>query len=130
MRELKPVAPDLIDFTPGRAVGFLFIPVFNFYWLHRVWFRLTKTIGRLRALSPQSAASSPESVFAGGCVIVLLTLGFVFNSLARLEPWSLLLGELFFVTTIVYTQVTLNRAWRTALVLPPVPAAPPLVMAT
>src|SRR5713101_4021862 len=23
--------------TPGKAVGFLFIPIFNFYWIFRVW---------------------------------------------------------------------------------------------
>lgn len=32
------------DFTAGKAIGFLFIPFFNFYWVFVFWLRLTDRI--------------------------------------------------------------------------------------
>jgi len=43
------------DFRAGRAIGFLFIPFFNFYWIFVFWLRLADRINfqfRLRNLPP------------------------------------------------------------------------------
>ena len=32
------------DFSAGKAIGFLFIPFFNFYWEFRFWIRLVDRI--------------------------------------------------------------------------------------
>lgn len=43
------------DFTAGKAIGFLFIPFFNFYWLFVFWLRLVDRVNfqyRLRGEKP------------------------------------------------------------------------------
>jgi hypothetical protein len=48
---LPPIRPD--DFRAGRAIGFLFIPFFNIYWIFVFWLRLADRINfqfRLRGL--------------------------------------------------------------------------------
>ena len=43
------------DFGAGRAIGFLFIPFFNFYWIFMFWMRLADRINlqfRLRGEAP------------------------------------------------------------------------------
>lgn len=37
---------DGSEISPGRAVGFLFIPFFNFYWLFKVYFNLAKGLNK------------------------------------------------------------------------------------
>jgi hypothetical protein len=51
--KLPRVRPD--DFGAGKAIGFLFIPFFNFYWIFVFWLRLADRINfqfRLRNLPP------------------------------------------------------------------------------
>lgn len=32
------------DVTPGRAIGYLFIPFYNFYWVFRVWYEVGRGV--------------------------------------------------------------------------------------
>ncbi len=53
---LPRIRPD--DFSAGKAIGFLFIPFFNLYWIFIFWLRLTDRINfqfRLRNLPPPIA---------------------------------------------------------------------------
>ena len=47
-----------VDPTPGKAVGFLFIPFFNLYWLFKVYLSLTDRINLL-ALHLQGKKQPP-----------------------------------------------------------------------
>ena len=40
------VAPEFARSTPGKAVGFLFIPFFNFYWMFQAFLGLAKDYNR------------------------------------------------------------------------------------
>jgi hypothetical protein len=51
--KLPRVKPD--DFEAGKAIGFLFIPFYNYYWLFRFWLGLTDRINfqfKLRGEAP------------------------------------------------------------------------------
>jgi hypothetical protein len=70
--------------TPGKAVGFLFIPLFNLYWMWQVFYGWAKDynlyVGRHRISAPVVS----ENIFLGyvlstyvSCVPVTLGLLFV-----------------------------------------------------
>jgi hypothetical protein len=46
VKDLKSISPE-IPYTPGQAVGFLFIPVFNLYWIFRIIFTLPLYTARI-----------------------------------------------------------------------------------
>lgn len=51
--QLPRIRPD--DFSAGKAIGFLFIPFFNIYWIFVFWLRLADRINfqfRLRNIPP------------------------------------------------------------------------------
>lgn len=69
---LPRVRPD--DFTAGRAIGFLFIPFFNFHWIFVFWTRLAQRINfqfKLRNLPP------PVSGGLGIAVAILTILSII-----------------------------------------------------
>ena len=46
VKDLKSISPE-ISYTPGQAVGFLFIPLFNIYWVFRLIFTLPLYIAKI-----------------------------------------------------------------------------------
>ena len=62
------------DFGAARAIGFLFIPFFNIYWIFRFWLRLADGVNFQFALRDRPPPVWRENV--RGAVIVLL-LGFI-----------------------------------------------------
>lgn len=119
VKEIRQFAPDELKFTPGQAVGYLFIPFFNIYWFFRIAIALPRTVGRLNGhlREPQL-----HSAYATAAVSLCLVVGLIFNSLASLHYAFLLIGELLFLTALCYTQRYLNRLWETA--APAAAAAP------
>lgn len=70
--------------TPGKAVGFLFIPLFNLYWVFIAYWRWSQEWNRLVAASP-SHPKSPrvtEGLFL--TYAILSTAGTLFGALALL----------------------------------------------
>ncbi|MBI4851497.1 MAG: DUF4328 domain-containing protein [Acidobacteria bacterium] len=56
--------------SPGKALGFLFIPFFNMYWIFRAFPGLSKSIEKAhRAINPSSAGSGGFVVGMIACVI-------------------------------------------------------------
>ena len=47
VKNLKENFTDEIPYTPGRAVGFLFIPVFNFFWMIYLMFSISAVIKKI-----------------------------------------------------------------------------------
>ncbi|SRR5581483_3675704 len=71
------VRPD--DFGAGKAIGFLFIPIFNLYWIFVFWLRLADRINfqyRLRSL---------PSPISRGLVLATLIIGLI--PFVRLISW-------------------------------------------
>lgn len=58
--------------TPGKAVGFLFIPVFNFYWMFVAYHGLAKDIDGYLNSNRTSTAPRPSSSLILSMVILML----------------------------------------------------------
>jgi drug/metabolite transporter superfamily protein YnfA len=116
VKEIRQFAPDEFKFTPGQTVGYMFIPLFNIYWLIRIFIALPRAVGRLNGhlREPQL-----HSAFAVAAVSIFLIVGFIFNALASQHYAFFIIGELLFLTALCYTQRYLNCLWQAA-----VPAAP------
>ncbi len=65
--------------TPGKAVGFLFIPFFNFYWAFQVYWGWAKDYNRLIAEHGIDAPAMPEGLALALCIFMVVTtpLGFI-----------------------------------------------------
>jgi len=57
--------------SPGRAVGFLFIPVFNFFWLFRVFWGFHKDYNEYIKRHSIPGAPLPLPLFLAGTLLVL-----------------------------------------------------------
>lgn len=111
VKEIRRTAPELLRFTPGQAVGYLFIPLFNIYWLGRIFIAVPRAIGHL---DRQRCQPSADGTYAGVIVSLYLLVGFAFNALAVQHYAFFAVGELLFLTALAYTQRHVNRLWRAA----------------
>lgn len=58
--------------TPGRAVGFLFIPFFNLYWLFVAYWRWSTDYNRfVEQHAILGVPRMPEGIFMGFCIALL-----------------------------------------------------------
>ncbi len=106
-KEVRAHSPAATKVTPGRAVGFLFIPFLNVYWVFRVFVDFPRAIARLQRHDPRG-----EEVLLAPAITVLTILGFLMNASAvGLGPGSLLIGEALFCCAFVACQTTLNAHW-------------------
>jgi len=77
--KLPPVKHD--DFGAGKAIGFLFIPFFNLYWIFRFWLSLTDRINFQFRLRGQQPAVS-RGIILANCIVGLIPyLGWVVAAL-------------------------------------------------
>ncbi len=60
--------------TPGQAVGFLFIPFFNFYWIFVAYRGLAVDLNRYLQRNRISAAPVPEGLAVAMCITTLCML--------------------------------------------------------
>ena len=58
--------------TPGRAVGFMCIPFFNFYWIFQVYWGWTKDCNRYLAEKEIDAPRMPETLALTLCILILV----------------------------------------------------------
>lgn len=72
--KLPRIRPD--DFAGGKAVGFLFIPFFNFYWLFPFWLPLTGRVNFQFRLRNEPPPVSRGLVLAATIVQVIPYVGF------------------------------------------------------
>jgi len=59
--------------TPGKAVGLLFIPVFNAYWIFEAFWGFAKDYNRLVSRYRLELDALPEWLFLVYCVLTVLT---------------------------------------------------------
>lgn len=69
------------DFSGGKAIGFLFIPIYNFYWYFMLWRRLVKRINFQFTLRNESSPISYGLATAMCIVNFIPYLGYVINYL-------------------------------------------------
>jgi len=97
--------------TPGKAVGFLFIPFFNFYWIFQAFWGWTKDYNALVAQKGVSAPRAPEGLALTMCILTLV----------GIIPF---VGYVTALVNIVLTIVFYNAAINGANALAAAPAAP------
>ncbi len=76
--------------TPGKAVGFLFIPLFNFYWLFQAFYGWSRDYNRLiETEGPADAPRVPTGVFLPWCILAVVGAIPILNWIVTLPAWVL-----------------------------------------
>lgn len=110
VKRLKAIAPASVSFTPGQAVGFLFIPIYGAFWFIHVVFELPQS---LRKAANQNSGFTP--VLASCCFLMggaVLT-GLAFNATHWLLvlPWFVA-GEALMLAYMGYCQSAVRQLER------------------
>lgn len=58
--------------TPGKAIGFMFIPLFNIYWMFQVIWGYSKDYNEYVRRYSIPSKPLPEGLFLAGCILPLL----------------------------------------------------------
>lgn len=96
-RSWDAISPRYRSFTPGRAIGFLFIPIFNIYWAFRVIPGLSAAIRKSReSLGSQQIGGAGYGVGIAACIIAFI-------------PYVGILSWPFFVIWIILANKEKNR---------------------
>ena len=110
-KELMTHDPDGDNISPGRAVGFCFIPLFNFYWLGKIYYHTCNRINELYG----GLAHSVKIVSSGGVLALYISLMIISQSASILTylflTFSIPLGILLMQIPLIMTQAALNRYW-------------------
>jgi hypothetical protein len=61
VRRLREGEPGTLTFTPGQAVGFMFIPLFNIYWIFNVGIRVAQAVSEVEQRVGDEQANSRYS---------------------------------------------------------------------
>ena len=62
--------------SPGKAIGFLFIPAFNFYWLFQVFWGFSRDYNRFVSRHSLPASKLPEGLFLACNITLTILLAF------------------------------------------------------
>ncbi len=99
--------------TPGKAVGFLFIPIFNIYWMFQAYWGWTVDYNKLVAERQLEVPRVPEGVALMLCIF----------SLCSVIPFlGILLALVSLVLAIVFLNSAINGVNRLAALSPSAPA--------
>ncbi|MCF7928195.1 MAG: DUF4328 domain-containing protein [Spirochaetales bacterium] len=86
------VDPDLRKTSPGKAVGFSFIPFFNFYWVFVTLIGLWDGLNEMKKRYPQEdSVSLPRGIPIAIAVCILVSMIPVLNIATSLASWILAL---------------------------------------
>jgi hypothetical protein len=106
-KEIRAHTPGATDITPGKAVGFLFIPFFNIYWFFRVVADMPRAIRRMQEDDPLGEPPLNNALVTG-----LLIAGVLGNGvLGQVHPALMLLTEPLIIAGFVIAQSSLNAHW-------------------
>jgi hypothetical protein len=93
------LSPSQRRTTPGKAVGFLFIPFYNFYWVFVSYRGLAIDLGR--------ATGKPDAGGLGTTMAILYICQWVFIFVPVL---SALVGIAYFILWILFTRLVVGQA--------------------
>jgi hypothetical protein len=104
-QEIRQHVPSATTITPGRAVGFLFIPFFNIFWFFRLMADLPRALRRV-----QAQCAPPTEPLANGHLSCMLVAGLVFNVLGgSVHPALFVAGEILLASAFVVMQARMNE---------------------
>jgi len=79
--------------TPGKAIGFLFIPFFDLYWIFQAYWGFSKDYNSYIKRHNISVSSLPEGLFLTSCILTLVSIPIghipVFGSLFSLVCYGI-----------------------------------------
>jgi hypothetical protein len=67
-----------------KAVGFLFIPFYNFYWIFKAWYGFAQDYNRYIERNALNTAKLPEGLFLAFCILFIGSMVPFLNYLAGL----------------------------------------------
>jgi len=67
--------------TAGKALGFMFIPFFNFYWIFQVYWGWTKDYNRIPESDDVKLPSMPEGIALAVCILPIISMCLMFAGL-------------------------------------------------
>ena len=70
--------------TPEKAVGFLFIPFYNFYWIFKAWYGFAEDYNRYIERYSLNASKLEEGLFLAFCILFICAMVTFLNYLAGL----------------------------------------------
>jgi hypothetical protein len=70
--------------TPEKAVGFLFIPFYNFYWIFKAWYGFARDYNRYIERYALNAPKLEEGLFLAFCILFICGMVPFLNYLAGL----------------------------------------------
>jgi hypothetical protein len=60
--------------TPGKAVGFIFIPVYNFYWIFKAWWGFARDYNRYIERHNINTSKLKEGLFLAFCILSIFSM--------------------------------------------------------
>jgi hypothetical protein len=82
--------------TPEKAVGFLFIPFYNFYWIFKDWYGFAQDYNRYIERNALNTAKLPEGLFLAFCILFIGSMVPFLNYLAGLPFLVIFMGKVLF----------------------------------
>ena len=73
-KEIRQRDSAATEIPAGRALGFLFIPIFNFFWVIRIFIEIPRAIERMGRADPPTGHSPPAGLIAG-CMVAAIVAG-------------------------------------------------------
>jgi hypothetical protein len=67
--------------SAGKALGFMFIPFFNLYWVFQVYWGWTKDYNKIPEADDAKLPSMPENIALAVCILPLVSLLLIFTGL-------------------------------------------------
>ncbi len=104
--EIRRRSPEATTVTPGMALGFLFIPVFNLFWALWLHYDLPRAIERMERADPP-AGVAPQSWIITGSLVGGVAAGLASN----LWLPALYLNVVLIWTGVLLAQSSLNSHW-------------------
>jgi hypothetical protein len=106
-KEIRQRDSAATEIPEGRALGFLFLPIFNFFWVIRIFYEIPRAIERMERADPP-AGQPPPAWLVTGCMVVAIVAGFASNF------WfpALYLNGAFLWTSVLLAQSSLNSHWH------------------
>lgn len=75
--------------TPGKAIGFLFIPFYNLYWIFQAFWGFAKDYNSYIARHEVVASKLPEGLFLSLCILSLISALGAFPARVPLHRYAL-----------------------------------------
>jgi hypothetical protein len=66
------ISAEFARTSPGKAVGFMFIPLFNFYWIFQSWYGWSQDFNKFVSSRGRGELAVPEGLYLAGAILTVL----------------------------------------------------------